>query len=723
MKAQRRKVERGPRPGEEQAEQAEQGATGPMTEAEWAEYQAQKERIRQGAQALGRQAEQDWHFGRDFVWAEIERRWLRDPEHKDKSFIRFAESLVADILGKKTSRQTIQRCMLLARSFSLEELRRHVADGIGSTVLSEIARAPGEAWDDLFELARDGHGVAEVIAARQAVEDELVAKAEEPLRWADTRHAIAKALARLEQKEARRRALAREGEDYLHQEVERLSGEQEQLRRERQALEAQRRQLEAERQQLAGEPVLAREAEIGRRTAALEKAQADLQAQRDELLREAQALSPRRAELDRREEALRAGEERLQELPKTLELQQARLSEYESYLKEQAALCETQRRDNEAEAARLQEFRRQLNSAQHKLAQESRQVLGRLVTFEDVPDGADPLFIAIEEHLDHLSELVDIAAERLEEGELPVEGGVRRVLAIGESFQGLKQALTTLIPAAGKELMAEDPERFQREYREYQAEHGGSAPAAEPAAAGPAAANATAAAPAAGGYRLPVATVVGTGDGATPQHGILALLPTLAAAVALCLNKTQVINIVGLQNSGKSSTILAIVEMLLQSLGGINQLKKALGALFMHYDQEGGPPPGIHKSRRPNTEAKSVEFLRRHLGAGAQGIENLGYLVPPMNDDKLQRRREELRADVDVIGLAMDDIQADDIRMLMAATDNASLYMTVLDNIMYQLDMEGKLTVESYLDAIARAEFTRRSRPWSKRGWCGCAGS
>src|SRR4029077_9162341 len=109
---------------------------GPLRPAELDRHRAQCQHIREGTARARNQVVEDWVLGWALLCALLSGYWLRDPEHKDKTFVQFALWLSREVFEVERSPQTLERRMHLAAAFTREEAEAWARKGVGSTVLS-----------------------------------------------------------------------------------------------------------------------------------------------------------------------------------------------------------------------------------------------------------------------------------------------------------------------------------------------------------------------------------------------------------------------------------------------------------------------------------------------------------------------------------------------------------------------------------------------------------
>ncbi len=163
------------------------------------------------------------------------------------------------------------------------------------------------------------------------------------------------------------------------------------------------------------------------------------------------------------------------------------------------------------------------------------------------------------------------------------------------------------------------------------------------------------------------------------QYGILGQTAS-RKTVALSLSNTNTISLFGVQGAGKSYTLGVIAEMVLKPMAGINALTKPLAGIIFHYSESQEYAPEFTAMNQPNTRESELQKLKTLYGATADRIEDIILLVPQA---KLAERQAEY-PNLQVLPLTFSskELSIKDWLFLMGASDNQSLYMKQINNIM-----------------------------------------
>ena len=189
------------------------------------------------------------------------------------------------------------------------------------------------------------------------------------------------------------------------------------------------------------------------------------------------------------------------------------------------------------------------------------------------------------------------------------------------------------------------------------------------------------------------------------------------APIELCLNRVQSIAIFGGQDSGKTNTVLATVEMATRKIPNICDTQMELALIYCHYHTDATfYPPGIAKAGAPKSEARSVQMLKERLNATPVGMGGRRMVYVPQLDETLmaQRRKEFSDMEVRTIRIPLADLDGEKLKLLMGASKNASLYLMklsrIIDELMMSLPAGQTMTWEMLIEAVDHARFTPRVR-------------
>ncbi|QHV95615.1 methylation-associated defense system ATP-binding protein MAD8 [Spirosoma endbachense] len=163
------------------------------------------------------------------------------------------------------------------------------------------------------------------------------------------------------------------------------------------------------------------------------------------------------------------------------------------------------------------------------------------------------------------------------------------------------------------------------------------------------------------------------------QYGILGQTSS-RKTVAMSLSNTNTISLFGVQGAGKSYTLGVIAEMVLKQMQGINALTQPLAGVIFHYSESQDYAPEFTAMNLPNTRESELQKLKSVYGATADHIDDIILLVPQA---KLEERQAEY-PNLTVLPLTFSskELSIKDWLFLMGASDNQSLYMKQINNLM-----------------------------------------
>ncbi|MGI8552043.1 MAG: hypothetical protein ACR2PL_14845, partial [Dehalococcoidia bacterium] len=192
----------------------------------------------------------------------------------------------------------------------------------------------------------------------------------------------------------------------------------------------------------------------------------------------------------------------------------------------------------------------------------------------------------------------------------------------------------------------------------------------------------------------------------TPQFGLLGAMSTEPwRRVALDVNGCNTISVFGVQGSGKSYTVGAIIEIATRALPGLNRLPRPLGSVVFHYHQTQDYPPEFVSMSEPNDDLSQVEALK-DWGAVPTGVQDLLVLTTA---DLLEERRQEFSGvRIEPISFSSSELTVADWRFLMGATGSDALYLKLINEIMRKARAD--LTLAAIQAGIASAPLSDAQR-------------
>lgn len=187
----------------------------------------------------------------------------------------------------------------------------------------------------------------------------------------------------------------------------------------------------------------------------------------------------------------------------------------------------------------------------------------------------------------------------------------------------------------------------------------------------------------------------------TPQYGLIGKL--LDKKVAIDLNGVNTISLFGVQGSGKSYSMGAIVEMALIPIQNINLLQKPLATIVFHYSENETYVPEYINLSVANDNDKEIQKLRDDYEAQPTRIENIVVVVP---ESKLDKRRQEYpNRIVDPILFDPTELSYNDWLLLMGVPGSDRMYIKTIQLILKNLKSElGGITLNRIESSIEASE-------------------
>ena len=168
------------------------------------------------------------------------------------------------------------------------------------------------------------------------------------------------------------------------------------------------------------------------------------------------------------------------------------------------------------------------------------------------------------------------------------------------------------------------------------------------------------------------------------QHGILAKLGE--QNVVLDLYEPHAVSILGVQGSGKSYAAGAIIEMAVNPIPLLSELRKPLSCIIFHFSKEEKRVPEWIGLAEENSSVTQIQKLKTVYGASPSHVHvsQINILVPPT---KVVERKQQYKG-FNVLPLLFSPsrLKADDWkRLLTFGKGTDALYMEALGEIMIDL--------------------------------------
>ncbi|MGB8215003.1 MAG: hypothetical protein WCE68_15755 [Anaerolineales bacterium] len=185
------------------------------------------------------------------------------------------------------------------------------------------------------------------------------------------------------------------------------------------------------------------------------------------------------------------------------------------------------------------------------------------------------------------------------------------------------------------------------------------------------------------------------GKGISSQFGLLGKAG--GRKVGLDINNPNSISIFGVQGSGKSYTLGAIIEMSLMSIKNINKLSHPLAGMVFHYSKTEEYRPEFTSILQPNTGTEVGGLLEKY-GAQPQGLKDVLILAPV---NKVEKRKKEFSGlSVKPILFDSSELNIEDWKFLMGAIGNNAMYIRAINLIIKRLAARNNLNFESIFSSI-----------------------
>jgi hypothetical protein len=190
-----------------------------------------------------------------------------------------------------------------------------------------------------------------------------------------------------------------------------------------------------------------------------------------------------------------------------------------------------------------------------------------------------------------------------------------------------------------------------------------------------------------------------------PQYGLFARTVDRGRPIGINLNDPQCISLFGQPGAGKSYSLGTLIEMATQPVDNVNVLPSPLCSIIYHYADSEFYPPEFVSMVNPNTKANEIEELQRsqHVkppgwGAKPTACSDLIILAPAAMVEK--RKREFPGIPVYPASFHPRELAGSHWKYLMGAVGSGNLYLRVLKNLIRELAINDRLSIDNVRAAI-----------------------
>lgn len=185
----------------------------------------------------------------------------------------------------------------------------------------------------------------------------------------------------------------------------------------------------------------------------------------------------------------------------------------------------------------------------------------------------------------------------------------------------------------------------------------------------------------------------------TPQFGIIGRVS--GKSLGLDLNGTNAISLFGVQGSGKSYTLGAILEMAVKPIKNINKLPQPLGAVVFHYSKTEDYRPE-YVSMINGNDSSEIDELKAIYNVDPTALEDVLMLVP---QGKLAQRKAEFpHLSIHPITFDTSELDIEDWKFLMGVVGNDAMYVKKMNQIIRRT--RGNLSLNVLYEGIAGANLS-----------------
>jgi hypothetical protein len=170
--------------------------------------------------------------------------------------------------------------------------------------------------------------------------------------------------------------------------------------------------------------------------------------------------------------------------------------------------------------------------------------------------------------------------------------------------------------------------------------------------------------------------------------------------------RAHTISVFGIQGSGKSYTLGAILEMAVSPQGTI-RTGKPLPAVVFHYDQNVIYKPEFAKMVDPTPVDSDIETLKK-TGAQPRGLNDVVVLVPPWRVS--DRIKEFPGANVSSLTFSPEELGQSEWMLLMGVPGSAALYVNQMKQVFLKLDVSKDLSLQGVRNAVDSSSMSESSK-------------
>lgn len=186
------------------------------------------------------------------------------------------------------------------------------------------------------------------------------------------------------------------------------------------------------------------------------------------------------------------------------------------------------------------------------------------------------------------------------------------------------------------------------------------------------------------------------------QFGIVGSLADTGEKVAIDLDGTNVVSVFGVQGSGKSYTVGAVIEAGLLRDPMLNRLPNPLAAVVFHYSTDQTYAPEYASMALANTDPEAAAQLAAAYGTQPRALPDVALLVP----EAVQARRAEEFAGLPVhrLMLAPHELTLNDWKLLMGIEGGDQMYSKAMTTILRKI--RGQISLETLRSEVQQSSMS-----------------
>ncbi|GAB4315627.1 MAG: hypothetical protein Kow0069_17490 [Promethearchaeota archaeon] len=196
--------------------------------------------------------------------------------------------------------------------------------------------------------------------------------------------------------------------------------------------------------------------------------------------------------------------------------------------------------------------------------------------------------------------------------------------------------------------------------------------------------------------------VLGSKRADSMRLGLIGTLPRMKRRVALSLEEQLCMMLVGTMGSGKSYAVGTIIENMVLPQSHVVRQGKAGAAVVFNYRADYSARFEYGSFLLPNDRTDEIGPLREAYGLSPAAVENLNVVTFEVNVTR--NAGQYGRANVYRLTFKPEELEAQSWLLLMRRSQYSSQYLEFISDLLGDLDVEGRLTLENIREEVEQSE-------------------